>query len=184
MSGAAAWLAGLGVSCETGQPPLPQSDEDDIMTRLLASSALVIFFGASPLPAQEWSDPQQDVLDAVIECWDLWVEAVEADSPDPWLDNCQTDDSTFWVGAEGSPTLNDAAFLRRNWGETVGIDVGWIDLRPIVIRVVDDFAVLHFYGYWQMPGEEPEIEEWRRTEVWRMDDGRWKQWAGHATPVN
>ena len=50
-------------------------------------------------------------------------------------------------------------------------------------KVDGDVAVLHFYGYWRLPGDEAEVEEWRRTEVWRMDGGRWKQWAGHATPT-
>lgn len=146
---------------------------------LLTTAALL---GPTALQAQQWDEQQREVLDAVLECWDLWMDAVQQGTPDPWLDNCQADEVTFWIGTEGSPILDDTEFLRRNWGGVVGVDLGWVDLRPIAIRVHDDVAVLHFYGLWRLPGDE--VEEWRRTEVWRMIDGRWRQWAGHVTPVD
>jgi hypothetical protein len=136
----------------------------------------------SAVQAQQWSPEQEEVLQAVTDCWDLWMDGVEQGSPDPWLDNCETDDATFWVGNEGVPQLSGADFLRRNWGDEIGVDLGWVDLRPIVISVHDDVAVLHFYGYWRRPGSG--LEEWKRTEVWQMQNGRWRQWAGHATPVS
>lgn len=51
--------------------------------------------------------------------------------------------------------------------------------------MMDDVAVLHFYGYWRAPsGEGETVTEAKRTEIFRRIDGRWKLIAGHATPVN
>ena len=134
-----------------------------------------------PVRAQQWSPQQREVLQAVMQCWDLWMEAVEQGTPDPWIDNCETEDATFWAAADGAPNVTGGDFLRRNWGGEIGVDLGWVDLRPIYIGVRENVAVLHFYGYWRLPG--PQLEEWKRTEVWRREDGRWRQWVGHATPV-
>ncbi len=147
--------------------------------------ALVLVLGSLILPqpvhSQQWNPQQQEVLQAVMDCWDLWMVAVEQGTPDPWLDSCETEDATFWAGADGAPNLTGGTFLRRNWGNEVGVDLAWVDLRPIYIGVRDDVAVLHFYGYWRLPG--PVLEEWKRTEMWRREDGQWKLWVGHATPV-
>ena len=154
----------------------------------MRNALALIFVAGIFLPkailAQEWSPQQREVLRAVTECWDLWMDGVEQGTPDPWIDNCRAEDATFWVGADGAPILTGGEFLRRNWGAEIGVDLGWVDLRPIYIGVRDDIAVLHFYGYWRLPGPDgPEVREWKRTEVWRMEDGRWRQWVGHATPV-
>jgi hypothetical protein len=63
-------------------------------------------------------------------------------------------------------------------------DLGWVDIRPVSLSVVDDIAVLHFYGLWKAPGADGvQVTEAKRTEVFRRMDGRWKMIAGHATPV-
>lgn len=134
-----------------------------------------------PVHSQQWSPEQQEVLQAVMDCWDLWMVAVDQNTPDPWLDSCETEDATFWAAADGAPNLTGGDFLRRNWGHEIGVDLAWVDLRPIHIGVREDLAVLHFYGYWRLPG--PVLEEWKRTEVWRREDGQWKLWVGHGTPV-
>jgi hypothetical protein len=65
------------------------------------------------------------------------------------------------------------------------MDLGWVDIRPVSLTVVDEIAVLHFYGYWKAPSAEGEqVTEAKRTEVFRRIDGRWKVIAGHGTPVS
>ncbi|MGI9629252.1 MAG: hypothetical protein ACR2QM_20685 [Longimicrobiales bacterium] len=135
----------------------------------------------TPIRAQEWSEAQQEVLDGVERCWDIWMEAVNADSPEVFQSQCQTDDSTFWVAVDGAPAT-DRGYLGRAWGVEVGADLAWLDLRPLHVSVNGDVAVIHFYGYWRLSG--PEMVEWKRTEVWRQVEGSWRQWAGHATPVD
>ena len=149
------------------------------MSALVAAVVVALLSAPAPLPAQQWSPEQQEVIEGVKECWDIWMQAVEQGTPEPFLSQCVTDDGAFWVSTQGAPNKRD--FLVRNWGEEVGIDLGWIDLRPLMVSVHDDVAVIHFYSYWRLPG--PNVAEWKRTEVWRREDGRWRQWAGHATPV-
>lgn len=147
---------------------------------LLLTTAILLT--PASLHGQQWDDQQQEVLDSVIACWDTWMDAVRQNDADVFTEDCQAEDATFWVGSFSSPILEGPDYLRRNWGGVVGIDQGWVDLRPISISVHDDVAVIHFYGLWQLP--EAGVVEWKRTEVWRREDGRWVQWAGHATPVD
>lgn len=150
------------------------------MRFVVALALLVGLSSATEVTAQNWSEAQQEVLDGMKRCWDLWMDAVNSGSPEAFQAQCQTDDSTFWLATDGVPAT-DRGFLGRGWGVEVGMDLAWLDLRPIHVAVDDDVAIIHFYGYWRFPG--PEVAEWKRTEVWRQVDGSWRQWAGHATPV-
>jgi len=135
-----------------------------------------------PAPAQQWSAAEQEVLDQLAECWDIWMEGVESGSPETWISQCSTPTSSYWPSSDGAPNNND--FLRRNWSMVQVQDLGWVDIRPMMLTVTDDIAVLHFYGYWRAPGENGEtITEAKRTEVFRRIDGRWKLISGHGTPV-
>ncbi|HSM05518.1 MAG TPA: DUF4440 domain-containing protein, partial [Longimicrobiales bacterium] len=92
-----------------------------------------------------------------------------------------TEESSFWVATQAAPAI-DKGYLVRTWGVETGIDLAWLDLRPLHVAVDGDVAVVHFIGMWRLPG--PEVAEWKRTEVWRRVDGTWRQWAGHVTPVS
>ena len=152
------------------------------MKRLALLIALLGLSWGSPLVAQEWSSVEQEVLDDLAECWDLWMEGIRTGTPEPWLSQCSTPKSTYWGAQDGAP--NGVDFLRRNWQVISAQDLGWVDMRPVSLAVDDDIAVLHFYGYWRAPGGEGEVvTEAKRTEVFRRVDGRWKMVAGHSTPV-
>ena len=130
--------------------------------------------------AQNWTGEQQEVITQLEECWDIWLEAVNQGRPDAWLDRC-TDDFRYWSDETGAP--NDAARLRREWGEIMAAEEYWVELRPLVVRVVDDVAIMHFYGAWNMrQGEERVTQERKRTEVFRNVNGRWLLIAGHGQP--
>ena len=143
--------------------------------------ALLTFSAAlltpSPAEAQQWSPEQQEVVDHLKTCWDTWMESVHAGSPDAWLNNC-ADNHSFWVSQDGSPGGED--YLRRDWDAIAATDEGWLDIRPLWIRVEGDFAVMHFWGYWRVRDQEQPVEV-KRTEVFKKVDGRWKLIAGHAT---
>ena len=146
----------------------------------LALGGLVIFPG--PSQAQQWSAEEQEVLDQLAECWDIWMEGIGVGSPDRWYAECATPELTYWPAQDGAPINTD--FDRRNWDMASSADLGWVDIRPVLLTVVDDLAVLHFYGYWKTPGEAGvQVTEAKRTEVFRRIDGRWKLFAGHGTPV-
>lgn len=144
----------------------------------LAALGLTLVPGAA---AQQWSAEEQEVLDHLAECWDIWMAGVEAGTPTQWLSECSTPSSSYW-GFDGAPITNE--FVQRTWGIISGRDLGWVDIRPVLLRVMDDVAVLHFYGYWRAPADGGEtVTEAKRTEVFRKIDGRWKIISGHGTPV-
>jgi len=137
----------------------------------------------SPSSAQQWSAAEQEVLDQLAECWDLWMEGIRAGSPDRWYAECTAPGLTYWPAQDGAPL--DTDFDRRNWDLAMAMDLGWVDIRPVSLTLTDDIAVLHFYGYWKTPAPEGEqVTEAKRTEVFRRIDGRWRLLAGHATPVS
>ena len=146
--------------------------------------ALILVAGialATPLPAkaQQWTPDQQEVIDSLKGCWDTWMEAVREGSPDRWLDNCAEDGYSYWTES-GSPMGED--WLRRNWDNIMAADEKWLDLRPVWVKVYDDFAIVHFWGYWHVTeDEEAETIESKRTEVFHKVNGRWLLAAGHWT---
>lgn len=147
----------------------------------LATIALLL--APTPSTAQQWSPAEQEVLDQLAECWDIWMEGVGSGTPDRWMAECAVPELTYWPAQDGAPLNTD--FDRRNWELAMATDLGWVDIRPVSLTVMDDIAVLHFYGYWRTPGPEGEqVTEAKRTEVFRRIDGRWKMIAGHATPVS
>ena len=148
----------------------------------LLAVSLALLAPGGLLFAQEWSDEEQEVLDDLAECWDLWMEGVESGSPQRYMSECTTPTSTFWIATDAAPNSND--FVRRIWSIIATQDLGWVDIRPVSLTITDDIAVLHFYGYWRAATADSEtITEWKRTEVFKQLDGRWKLIAGHGTPV-
>ena len=148
---------------------------------LLAIGALLL--APAPALAQQWSEDEQEVLDQLAECWDIWMEGIGSGSPERWMAECATPELTYWPAQDGAPLKFE--FDRRNWNLASATDLGWVDIRPVSLTVVDDIAVLHFYGYWRAPAADGErVTEAKRTEVFRRIDGRWKLMAGHATPVS
>jgi len=152
-------------------------------TRLgaLAIGALLLVPG--PSLAQQWSAEEQEVLDQLAECWDIWMEGIGSGSPERWLAECATPELTYWPAQDGAPLNNE--YTRRNWDMAAATDLGWVDIRPVSLTVVEDIAVLHFYGSWKAQAPEGErVTESKRTEVFRRIDGRWKLMAGHGTMVS
>jgi hypothetical protein len=152
------------------------------MMRALLVTAVLFSGLPCSAPAQERSPAEEEVLDQLAECWDLWMEGIRSGSPEPWISACAAPGLTYWAAQDGTPHSPD--FIRRNWDLASATDLGWVDIRPVSITVMDDIAVLHFYGYWKAPGPAGEqVTEAKRTEVFRRMDGRWKMIAGHGTPV-
>ena len=143
----------------------------------LVLSFLVLLPAAAQ--AQNWTAEQQEVITQLEECWATWVVATHQGQPDAWLDRC-TDDHRYW-GAQGAPT--GEARLRRIWDDVIAEEAYWVELTPLDIRIVDNVAIVHFYGSWNVKrGEERVTEERKRTEIFRRVNGRWLLIAGHSQP--
>jgi len=146
-----------------------------------ALAALVVVLCFTPAAhAQQWSAEQQEVIDTLKECWDIWMEDVRGGvGPDGWLEQCAVPDYSYWW-IFGVP--HGAEEDRRNWETISETDLGWISLQPVAVRIYDDVAVMHFYGTWRVSNSEEPLEA-KRTEIFQRVDGRWKMIAGHATPI-
>ena len=127
------------------------------MATIVRLAVLILALGLlSPAtsPAQQWSPAEQEVRRQLEECWASWMDGVKSGSPERWFAECSVPQQTYWPAGDGAPLTRD--FSRRNWDLAIAMDRGWVDIRPVLLTVMDDVAVLHFYGYWKVPGEQGE----------------------------
>jgi len=146
------------------------------------SAAIFVILVGSPGYSQNWTAEQQEVIDDLEACWDLWVEALDDRTPDAWANDCAEEDYTYWFRGAAPGGLED---LRREWSIIRETREYWIGLHPISIKIFGDIAIMHFVGIWSGLGPEGRIiNEANRTEVFRRDDGQWKIVAGHNQTTN
>jgi hypothetical protein len=145
--------------------------------------SLLLALTAGGVAAQEWTPEQQDLIDHVRMCWDVWVEALADETPARWEAACPIDErSHWWWGPDGVPNTNED--VRRNWHITREVDVDWVSLRPVYVDMFGDVGVIHMYGYWRANTTDgTTVTEARRTEVFQRRDGRWVLIGAHSTPV-
>lgn len=147
------------------------------------SAVLVIMLLSSTLFAQTYSKEEQGLIDQVIHCWDAWMEGIEKNDPEIWYEKCPSKpDASMWWAQEGAPQQLDWA--KRNWDIVSGVDAKWVDLRPVAVRIWDNVGVVQFYGYWQAKTKEGNVStEFKRTEVFKNENGNWVFLGGQGTPV-
>jgi ketosteroid isomerase-like protein len=134
--------------------------------------------------AQQWTDEEQGLIDHIKMCWDSWMEAVEAGDVEIHYRKCpQADNVSMWWTEYGAPEGKEMA--RRNWAQISATDLGWLDVRPVAVRIWGDVAMVQFYGYWSARTPEgPTVTEYKRTEVFRRDGGQWVFLGGQGTPAS
>jgi len=87
----------------------------------------------------------------------------------------------WWTNASVPQTRES---IIRNWINPP-VDLGWVGLTPIAIRIWDDVAMVQMYGSWKARTPDgPVTTEYKRTEVFRKVDGRWMFVGGQGTPTN
>ncbi|MGW8265952.1 MAG: nuclear transport factor 2 family protein [Longimicrobiales bacterium] len=134
--------------------------------------------------AQQWTPEEQGLIDNIKMCWDAWMEAVEAMDVEIHYRKCpQVDDVSMWWTDFGAPEGKQMA--RRNFGQIAAVDLAWLDIRPVAVRIWGDVGMVQFYGYWsaRTPGR-PVVTEFKRTEVFRRVDGQWVFLGGQGTPAS
>ena len=147
--------------------------------RRMTPAALAFFFLCPVAHAQQWTVEQREVIEQLKTCWDIWEDALQAGDPAPWLERCADPGFTYWAD-EAVPA--GVEMTRRAWGTWMESDYQWLDLRPLVVTIHDDIAIMQFYGYWNEKRPDGRaIIEGKRMEVFRKVDGRWLLLAGHAT---
>ena len=134
-----------------------------------------------PSYSQNWTAEQQGVIDDVEECWDIFVDAAKGTDPSQLQDNCSDLEhhAGYW-NRRGA--LNDADFVRRNWSAISAGNPFWVSLNPISIQIIDDIAIMHFYGTWSIEGPDGrKLYEDKRTEIFHRHNGKWLLVAGHRS---
>lgn len=132
--------------------------------------------------AQRWTAEEQGLIAHIKMCWDAWIEAQPEGTPDAFFQRCPySEDATMWWTEFNAPQTPER--IRREWDYSSGVDLAWIDLQPVSVRIWGDFGMVQFYGTWKaQTTESPVTTEYKRTELYRRIDGTWVFLGGQGTP--
>ena len=139
---------------------------------------------AGPLSAQNWTAEERGVIDQIETCWDAWIEAQEAGGPDLFFERCPYDErASMWWTDFGAPQTPEGVL--REWDFSSAVDLDWVDLRPIAVRIWGDVAMVQLYGIWKAnTSDGPVTTEFKRTELFQNRDGQWVFVGGQGTPAS
>jgi hypothetical protein len=57
-------------------------------------------------------------------------------------------------------------------------------MRPVAVRIWDNIGMIQFYAYWQAKTKEGNVvTEYKRTEMFKNENGNWILLGGQGTPV-
>ena len=148
---------------------------------LIVTPFILLLISQSSL-AQQWSEEEQELLDAIEFYWETWMEAVKKKDADHWFKKARpAENFSYWWTEQGSPNGPDA--IKRDWDAISETDAYWVDIRPIAIRMHGDVGIVQFYGYWKAKTKDGLVTtEDKRTEVFIKNDGRWTFLIGQGTP--
>jgi len=144
---------------------------------------IVMLLVSSSMYCQTYSQEEQGLIDQLTSCWDAWMEGVDKNNPEIWYEKCPAkSDASMWWTNEGAPQQMDWA--RRNWDIVSDVDSKWVDMRPVAVRIWDNIGMIQFYAYWQAKTKEGNVvTEYKRTEVFKNENGSWILLGGQGTPV-
>jgi hypothetical protein len=81
------------------------------------------------------------------------MEGVENRNPDTWFEKYPSlENASFWWTDEGSPQQNE--WVKRNWDYMKDQNVGWIVVRPVVVRIWDIIGMIQCYANWEIKTKE------------------------------
>ena len=148
------------------------------MRALIACLALVMLLplGAT---AQTWSAEQQEVWQAVEDCWVAWFEKDSAKN-----EACFHEDYSFWWAEDVLPFGKD--MVRKYTANLMDHhQVVTYDLRPAGIIVRGDVALVHWGARGYTLDESGGQDEWvdRVSMMMVKEDGRWQYLGGGGSPL-
>ena len=146
---------------------------------------LLVFLGLltpSASVAQHWNAQEQELVDHIKRCWTAWIEARPEETPEAFFQQCPyAEDASMWWTEFGAPQTPER--IRREWGYARRVDLDWIDLNPLAVRVWGDVGMIQYYGLWKAQGPEGIVTtEYKRTEIFRKVEGRWVFQGGQGLP--
>ena len=147
---------------------------------VVVSLAVVMFLTSPQAFAQEFSDEQMEIVEAIEDCNDAFLD----EDLDDILD-CFHDDFSGWAYGENVPRNKTTA------EKYVPLDIEQneplqYDFRPISIRVHGDFAIAHYFLLWTYRGADGEVvtENNIWTDILLKEDGDWSWIGDHGGPVS
>lgn len=138
---------------------------------------------AGPLTAQQWTEEEQDLIQHIEACWTAWMDTHRSGGDaDAFYERCPTaDDVSMWWTEWGTPQGKSHA--GREFPYFADIDLDWIAVNPVAVRIWGDVGMVQLYGYWKAATPEgPTTTEYKRTELFRRIDGQWVFLGGQGTP--
>lgn len=141
-----------------------------------------ILLTPSQTSAQEWAPEEAALIEHIKSCWDAWISSGDQGGPDAFFQQCpHAEDSSMWWTEFGAPQTTDR--IRKEWAYTSRVDLAWIDLQPVAVRIWGDVGMVQLYGTWKAQSPEGLVTtEYKRTELFRKVDGRWVFLGGQGTP--
>jgi len=153
------------------------------MRRTAALFVLLFLVSPSTTAAQHWNAQEQGLIDHIKMCWTAWVDAQSDPGPNRFFQACPyAEDASMWWTDSGA--LQTPERIRREWPFTAGVDLGWIDLEPMAIRIWGDIGMVQFLGIWKARTPDgPVTTEYKRTEIYRRVEDGWVFLGGQGTPA-
>ena len=137
----------------------------------------------APASAQSWTQEEQELIDHIKMCWDAWIDTRPQPDHQRFFERCPwSEDVSMWWTNDGMPQTLERTV--RNWVNPP-VDVMWLDLNPIAVRIWDDIGMVQMYAIWKAKTPEGLVNtEYKRTEIFRRVNGRWVFMGGQGTPVS
>lgn len=143
---------------------------------LLGASLLV----PSSSQAQQWTQPEQEILDFTTACWESWSQEMV----DRYLSDCWHEDITFWWSGNHLPF--GARWVDRAASWWFGLnDWGAWDIQPHTIKIYGDAAVIQYQLLVSSELSDGRMEFYSggRTDFLVREAGSWKVVAVHEHGV-
>jgi ketosteroid isomerase-like protein len=147
------------------------------MRTLFAFLALMVLLPISA-PAQQWSAEQQEVWQAVVDCWAAYDAGNRAASED-----CFHEDYSFWWAEDvlpfGKHVVREYHANFTDLNQTV-----MYDRRPAGIIVRGDCALVHWGVRGFTRDADGNQDEWveRISMMMIKKDGKWRYLGGGGSP--
>lgn len=146
------------------------------MFRTFPMAAVLLWALPWTASAQTFSQEEQEVWGALKSCVETFArEELEAGYA------CTHEDFVGWSldqpvqRTKGSDIAGTEAFCETR-------DVLSVELRPLAINVFGNTAILHYYGFWAMVGEDGQegSQTTRWTDIMIKENGKWMWVADHG----
>lgn len=152
------------------------------MRHLPETILLLCLFLPGIAVAQHWTADEQSLIDAINHCWSSLDE--ETRTYDIFQNRCRwTDETTSWYLPDTAPEVIGSGWREGLINTLKGAPVSQ-DLRPLRIRIEDNFGFIWLHGIrlWEYSDGSRQTESFRSFEVWKETPDGWSFFGGMGAP--